>query len=154
MKGSDMGRKPKEAAPAAAAPAATMTPAEYLASIDREQLEADLAAAQHELAEAQGKIRALNSLKKMIDWRDGKRAWTVGGGRRKKGKGQAAPADEPASDDREAILVDLGRHGPSSTLEIATRIQLPMPRVKEALQQALAADDLILEDGHYRIAEE
>ena len=62
--------------------------AAFIASVDAEALEKQIEGAEGELAKAQGKLRSLLSLKKMVDWRDGKR-WA----RKKKEKtGEPSPA--------------------------------------------------------------
>jgi hypothetical protein len=116
----------------------------FIAGVDRETLETQIADAKVSADKATGEYRSLISLRRLIDFRDGvaKRRFT------KKPKAQAAEDDSPdaeAGDDDDPMLADesladsiegiLGRAlGPMSELSIAKNVTEKLPKVKAVLR--------------------
>lgn len=135
---------------------AKVDPRTFIASVDRDELTAQIAAAKADLDKLQGEYKALLSLAKMIDWRDGKK---IRNRRKKSTDTEGAPAADPAPQEEDESLADsiegvLGRaSGPLSELSIAKGVDEQLPKVKAVLR---AFTDRFAQAsiGHWKLADD
>jgi len=138
-----MAKTKEPEAPTAAEVTAVLDPAAFIAKVDRATLETQIGEAADAVRAAEGRHRALISLRRLIDYRDGKLLRKKGGSRCKDKNGEppatpAEPAAAPEADDDDGLIDSIQmflakRLGPADLKAVAQGVGCPLMAAHQVL---------------------